>query len=91
MRNQETTESLIIRLNRIQGQVNAVKRMLEAGEDCESILIQLSAVNGGVHRVTYLLLESHLQECVRDAIAQGKDEDAIESMNAALRGYFKLV
>lgn len=52
---------LLNRVKRIRGQIAAVERALEAGEDCPDILMQLAAVRGGVNSLMAEVLEDHIR------------------------------
>ena len=62
------------RLNRIEGQVRGIKRMLEQDAYCTDILIQVSAVNAALNSFNKELLAEHIRTCVAEDIRQGKDE-----------------
>lgn len=57
----------ISRLNRIIGQLNAVKRMIEENKYCPDILNQTSAARSAIKSLEATILESHLSHCVKDA------------------------
>ncbi|HMS25365.1 MAG TPA: metal-sensitive transcriptional regulator [Acidimicrobiia bacterium] len=61
--NEESTEPISKRLKRAQGQLGAVIRMLEEGQDCESVVTQLSAVNKAISRAGYAMITAGLAEC----------------------------
>ena len=63
-RSAETKKNLINRLNRINGQVNGVKKMIEEDSYCNDILIQLSAIKNSVQSLSNELLDSHLRTCI---------------------------
>jgi DNA-binding FrmR family transcriptional regulator len=62
---------LLNRLNRIEGQVRGIARMVEQDRDCLDILTQLHAVRAAVRRVETELLKTHLRHCVADAMTSG--------------------
>ncbi len=62
----------IKRINRIIGQLEGVKRMIESGEYCPKILIQTKAVNSAVRSLETNLLEKHINHCVKNAYKTGK-------------------
>lgn len=66
---------LLNRLNRIEGQVRGIARMVEQDRYCVDILTQLHAVRAAVRRVETELLKTHLEHCVADAMTSG---DAVE-------------
>jgi len=80
----ELMENLQIRLNRIEGHVRGVKRMLEEQEECESILIQLAAIKAALNQVIIKLLEGHMETCVTDCVQAGNPAEALERLKNAL-------
>lgn len=73
-RSAEELKSLINRLNRIEGQVRGVKRMLEEEKYCTDILIQVSAINAALNSFNKELLANHMRTCVVEDIRAGKEE-----------------
>jgi DNA-binding FrmR family transcriptional regulator len=63
----ELRESLQKRLQRLEGQVRGINRMLDEDRDCQDILTQLSAVRGAAHNISLLLVENYALHCVQDA------------------------
>lgn len=57
-------ESLLKRMNRIEGQARGIKGMIERNVYCDDILNQMSAVQSALNAVSRLLLESHMKTCV---------------------------
>jgi len=56
------------RLNRIGGQIDGVKKMIEDGRYCPDILTQLRAVRSALKSVEANILERHLNGCVNEAM-----------------------
>ena len=66
---------LLNRLNRIEGQVRGVARMVEEDRYCIDVLTQLQAVRAALARVETEMLKDHLGHCIEGAIVSGnKDE-----------------
>src|ERR1044072_6326210 len=63
---------LLRRLSRIEGQVRGIARMIERDEDCVDILQQTSALRAAVDALAVLVLEDHVQGCVRTAAERGQ-------------------
>lgn len=76
------------RLNRIVGQLEGVKKMIEENRYCPDILVQLRAVHSAVRSVEAAILESHLESCVREAF-QSKNEREIRKKVAELTRLYK--
>lgn len=77
---------IIARLSRIEGQVHAIKQMTQDGEYCIDILTQIAAASSALKSVALLLLDDHMEHCVRQAAQMGGEEaDAkIAEANAAI-------
>lgn len=71
----------LARLNRISGQLEGVKRMIEERRYCPEILIQLRAIRSAVRAVESNILKTHLQSCVVQSFASDADrEQKIEEL-----------
>ncbi|MGN2391906.1 metal-sensitive transcriptional regulator [Pelomicrobium sp. G1] len=75
------------RLNRIEGQVRGVARMIEEDRYCVDILIQISALRSALDAVAMQLLEDHTQGCVKTAIRSGDGEAAIAELMEVVRKF----
>ena len=77
-RSAEEYKSLINRLNRIEGQVRGVKKMLDVDTYCTEILTQVSAIQAALNAFNRELLSNHIHTCVANDIRNGKDETVDE-------------
>jgi DNA-binding FrmR family transcriptional regulator len=75
---------VINRLSRIEGHIRGIKMMVQEDRACPDVLIQLAAVRGAIDRVSRMILDEHLSECVARAAKEGKIEEEIEELKAAL-------
>jgi len=73
-RSEEEYKLLVNRLNRIEGQVRGVKKMVENDAYCTDILTQVSAIQAALNAFNRELLSEHIRSCVANDIRQGKDE-----------------
>ena len=73
-RSEESLRLLQNRLNRISGQLNGIRGMLEENRYCGDILTQVAAVESALQAFGYCILEEHLQTCVADGVRQGDPE-----------------
>ena len=69
------------RLNRIEGQVRGIRRMIDEDTYCVDILTQVSAVTKALQSVAVGLLDEHVRHCVKNAVTEG-DADTLETMVA---------
>lgn len=70
----QVKQNMITRLNRIEGQVRGIKRMIEQDTYCDDVLNQIAAVQAALNSVSKLLLEGHLKSCVVERIQAGEHE-----------------
>ena len=71
-------KDLTHRLNRIEGQIRGIKRMVEEDAYCPDILVQVSAANAALNSFNKVLLANHIRTCVAEDIREGKDETVDE-------------
>ncbi|MBB5740752.1 MULTISPECIES: metal-sensitive transcriptional regulator [Brevundimonas] len=88
----ETKPKVMNRLNRIEGQVRGIARMVEEDRYCIDILTQLQAVRAALSRVESEVLKDHMDHCVIGAIAgddladrKAKATELIELLGRASR------
>lgn len=62
------------RLNRIEGQIRGVKRMVDEDVYCDDILNQVASIKSAMDGVAKELLGAHMKSCVADQIREGHDE-----------------
>lgn len=77
-RSEEEYKKLMNRLNRIEGQIRGLKRMLENDAYCPDILIQAAAANAALNAFNRELLSNHIHTCVVQDIKEGKEETVDE-------------
>ncbi|MDE1972998.1 MAG: metal-sensitive transcriptional regulator [Hyphomicrobiales bacterium] len=63
--------SVLKRLNRIEGQVRGLSRMVEDDRYCIDIVTQLSAARAALRKAEEEILADHVAHCVEHAIASG--------------------
>ena len=67
--------SVLKRLQRIEGQVRGLARMVEEDRYCIDIVTQISAVRAALRSVEEEVLRDHVAHCVEHAIASGNKAD----------------
>lgn len=68
-------EATMRRLNRIEGQVRGIGRMIEGERYCIDILQQMQAIKSALARVEDAVLKDHAATCVDTAIASGNENE----------------
>ncbi len=84
----ELRKNLQQRLQRLEGQVRGVHRMLDEGRDCQDILTQLAAIRGAAHTISLLLVEDYALHCMQDAA--GDQESANQAISKLVTTLGKL-
>lgn len=72
---ENSKETVVKRLNRIEGQVRGLARMVEDDRYCIDIVTQITAVRAALRRVEEEVLRDHIAHCVEHAIASGDKDD----------------
>ncbi len=83
-RSDEEKKDLTVRLNRIEGQINGLKKMIETDRYCVDILTQVSAVQASLNSFNRELLAAHIHSCVVEDIKAGNTE-AVDELCALLQ------
>jgi CsoR family transcriptional regulator, copper-sensing transcriptional repressor len=72
------------RLNRLEGQVRGIQRMVDEERYCIDILTQVNAVKAALDRVAVRLLDDHVRHCVADAVREGRGEAKVSELSDAI-------
>jgi DNA-binding FrmR family transcriptional regulator len=75
----EDHPKLVARINRIEGQVRGLKKMVEEDRDCLQVLKQIAAASGALRSLGAVILEDHLKGCVATAIQTQDNESELIS------------
>jgi DNA-binding FrmR family transcriptional regulator len=68
----ETKSDMVTRLNRIEGQIRGISRMIEEDVYCDDILNQFLSVDAAINGVRKTLLDAHMKSCIVEQIQEGK-------------------
>ena len=90
MRQCMDADNLHRRLQKIIGQVQAIDRMVDEDVPCEDVLAQINAAKSALHKCGQVVLEGHIQHCVRDGIEHGDADKTIERLTKAHERLSKL-
>jgi DNA-binding FrmR family transcriptional regulator len=84
------SENLHRRLKKIIGQLNAIDRMIDEDVPCENILMQINASKSALHKVGHIIVEGHLNHCIKDAIEEGNYDEALLDVSSLLEYYSRI-
>ncbi|MFD1425725.1 DNA-binding FrmR family transcriptional regulator [Kroppenstedtia sanguinis] len=85
---QQVKNNLTSRLNRIEGQIRGVRRLIENDTYCDDVLTQIAAAQSALNSVSRILLEGHMKSCVVERIREG-DEEVIDELMVTVNRLMK--
>ena len=71
--------NLVHRLNRIEGQIRGIRKMVENDVYCDDIITQFAATQSALNSASKVLLDGHLKGCVKERLADG-DDDVLDEL-----------
>lgn len=77
-RSEAEYKRLVHRLNRMEGQIRGIRKMVEQSAYCPDILVQSAAVMAAMQAFNRELLDSHIRSCVAADLCAGKDDTVAE-------------
>ena len=77
---QADRQTVIKRLNYIEGHLAGIRRMIEDDKYCVDILKQTYAVRRAIEKMEALLLDAHLHSCVIEGIREGRDDQVVDEL-----------
>jgi DNA-binding FrmR family transcriptional regulator len=84
MMNDKQKEDASKRLNKIAGQIQGVRKMVEESRYCIDILTQTRAVISAIRKVEDLIMHQHLQTCVADSMRSNNPDEQNEKINEVM-------
>ena len=86
---EKNKKALVTRLNRIEGQVKGVKKMVEEDIYCDEVLNQISSIKAALNGLSKALLERHINTCVVDKI-KNDDTEVLGELLSTINKMLKL-
>ncbi len=86
MRKCMDSENLHRRIKKIIGQINAIDRMIDEDVPCEDVLSQINAAKSALNKCGQVILEGHINHCIKEAFEKG-DEDEIQNFTKAIERF----
>ena len=80
-------DNLHRRLKKIIGQLGAIDKMVDQDVPCEDMLMQINAAKSALHKVGQVVLEGHINHCVRDGIEHGDADKTIQNFTKAVERF----
>ncbi len=82
-------EKLLSRLAKIEGQVRGVSKMLDDGRYCIDVVEQITAARRALEKVALLIIQRHMNSCVKSAMAEGRGEELTEELVGSLNKFLR--
>jgi DNA-binding FrmR family transcriptional regulator len=80
---------LLNRVRRVRGQLDAVDRALQAGDDCANVLMLLAACRGGISALMAEVLEDHIRLHLVQGRTRERSQDLADDLIDIVHAYFK--
>jgi len=77
------------RLNRIEGQIRGINRMIDSEESCNDILIQIAAVRAAINKVGGIILENYTKNCIKTAAEKNNDDKSLDNLIETMLKFMK--
>lgn len=78
IRSEKECKDLIVRLNRVEGQIRGIRDMVERNAYCMDIIMQVAAAKAALDSFTKEILDEHIHTCVTQDIQAGNTEKVDE-------------
>ena len=85
----QTRREAAQRLNRIEGQIKGIKKMVEEGRYCVEVLGQISAVHEALRGVGKLIMRNYLENCATSSLRSGSSKKAKETYSELMDLIYK--
>lgn len=84
-------ETLIKRMNRIEGQIGGIRKMILKGKSFDDIIIQINVSKATLQKMSDLLFEAHLEHSFYEAVETGNADDSLEDLRNTLKQYSRML
>lgn len=81
----DNREAVLNRLNRVEGQVRGIIRMVEDGKDCEDVLMQVAAARSAMDRIGIHIITHRMRECLTKDKPASPEDAIAEAIEIFLR------
>ena len=90
MRQCMDADNLHRRMKKVIGQLHAIDKMVDEDVPCEDVLIQINAAKSALHKIGQVVLEGHLNHCVRDGIEHGDADKTVAEFAKAVEHFARM-
>jgi len=72
------------RLAKVEGHVRGITKMVQDDRDCPAILLQIAAIQSALDKISKIILEDHIENCVARAVEEGRGEPVVRELKEAM-------
>ncbi len=87
----ETQKEILIRLNRIEGQIKGIQKMIMEDKICVDVLTQVAATRSAINKVGGLILENHTKACMLNSLDSEDKELVIKDLVDTIQKFLRFV
>ncbi len=77
------------RLNRIEGQIRGINKMVKEEKYCIEILTQIAAARAALDKTGLVILKGHMETCLTDAIKKKQGQELINEINTTITRFLR--
>ncbi|RDU64886.1 metal-sensitive transcriptional repressor [Helicobacter didelphidarum] len=86
----ESAKNIHRRLTKIIGQLHAIDKMVDDNVECADILIQINAAKSALHKVGQIILENHINHCIKDTLTHGDVDTSLHELAKAIEHFARM-
>ncbi len=90
MINERVEKECIARLNKVEGQVKGIEKMIKERRYCVDVVMQIAAAEAALHKVSEIILRNHLETCVTEAFKSPDEEERKRKVDELMEIYTKI-
>ena len=80
MINEDTKSNALTRLNRIEGQIRGLKKMVDEEQYCIDLINQANAIRRALEQVALVIMKRHVESCVAEACKTKRGKTKIDEL-----------
>ncbi|MDO9574912.1 MAG: metal-sensitive transcriptional regulator [bacterium] len=90
MINEKVEKECIARLNKVEGQMKGIEKMIKEKRYCVDVVMQIAAAEAALHKVSEIILRNHLETCVTAAFRSSDEEERKRKVDELMAIYTKI-
>ena len=88
-KNKDIKRQLIGRINRVIGQLNGLKRMLDGESNCVEVITQVSATRAAISQLGVVMVQEYMEQCLTQAIKSKRSKETVYAFNKIMKQMLK--